>query len=571
MNIVRDLHIYQKIRENLGLTLVLVLAGLLRFLLLTLKAPHFDEGVYGFFVQEIWRRGFFPYDPANFHGPIYYYALQVSEQIFGTGLFAFRAMSGAISILSVFYVWRLNRFFGEVAIWAALALAVSPAAVFYSRYAMHESMFILFQVLFAYHYFNFLDRANAKSACLMGIYGALLFATKETTIIFLFCFLFAGLIGKFLENIDFRAKSPQKLTGQFYLILNSLRGPKNTNLFLILLAIGVGLISICFIFSGLGTQASRILDFFRAYSFWTKTGVQHVSGHEKPFIYWFELLVRYEWPAFVGLLVSPLLIFFGSRSARFFSFFAVGNLLAYALIPYKTPWCILGITWPLYFVIGFAMAEMRSFKFAQAIAFAKSSMSSDKHIRSKRGSAVLGLLICAVSLGMAVRLNFFHFHDSTEPYVYVQSSTDLNSIAEIVNNRVHYFPEDLNMSILIGLKTTWPFPWTLSNFTQLSYREILQDSPGGEVLPAVVAQKKLLESADVIMVDLVDEAKIEKQISRKYFKSKFKVRDSYNICTLFLNAEKFAMGDILFAQGRKLGGELSIMNFSVVDPIGVTQ
>ncbi len=562
MNIVRDLRIYQQTRENFGLICVLIVAGLLRFLFLTLKAPHFDEGVYGFFVQEIWRKGLFPYDPSNFHGPTYYYALQVAEQVFGRGIFAFRCASGICSMLTVYYVWRLNRFFGEVAIWAALALAVSPAAVFYSRYVMHESMFVLFQVLFAHHYFNFIDRPNPKSACAIGIYTALLFATKETAVIFLFCFLFSSLLVKLLENLNAKmnlAKRAQDL-------LQSVLGPEKVNLKWILLSIGAFALCICFIFSGLGQEGGRIADFFRAYTFWTKTGTQHASGHEKPFIYWFELLVRYEWPAFVGLLVSPVMIILGSKPARFFGFFAIGNLLAYALIPYKTPWCILGITWPLYFLMGYAMAEMRSFKFVQAIAISKSELSSQTHHRSKRLSSLLALGLCVVSLGMATRLNFFHFEDSAEPYVYVQSSEDINSISEILKHRVQNFPEDINMNILIGLKTTWPFPWTLSDFTHLSYREILTETPGKEPAAAALDLKKLIQDSDVIMVDFNDESKIEKQINRKYFKTSFKVRDSYNLCTLFLSADKFQLSDLAFAQARSLGGETSIIKFSSVEP-----
>ena len=558
MNIVRDMQIYQKIRENLGLTCLLILAALLRFLFLTLKAPHFDEGVYGFFVQEIWRRGLFPYDPSNFHGPSYYYALQVAEQVLGRGIFAYRFASGIFSMLTVYYVWRLNKFFGEVAIWAALAVAVSPAAVFYSRYAMHESMFVLFQVLFAHHYFDFIAKPNPKSACWIGIYTALLFATKETTIIFLFCFLFASLLVKIFE----RRKG----------LLTSLLGAQRIHLRWILLSIAVCFLAICFIFSGLGGEPQRIADFFRAYSFWAKTGTQHASGHEKPFIYWFELLVRYEWPAFVGLLVAPVLIILGSRPARFFGFFALGNLLAYAIIPYKTPWCILGIIWPLYFLMGFAMAKMRSFKFVQAIAISNSNMDSRLHYRSKRVSALLAIGLCAISLAMAIRLNFFHFQDSSEPYVYVQSSEDVNSIVEILKRRVQNFPEEINMSILVGLKATWPFPWTLSDFTHLSYREIFVEPNGSDIPAPIKEQKRLIETADVIMVDMIDEPKIEKQITRKYFKSQFKVRDSYNICTLYLNSEKFQLSDLSFAQARNLGGEISIMNFSSAEPkASVTQ
>ncbi len=558
MNIVRDLQIYQKTRENFGLVCLLIVAGLLRFLFLTMKAPHFDEGVYGFFVQEIWRRGFFPYDPTNFHGPTYYYALQVAEQIFGKGIFAFRFGSGLFSVLTVYYVWRLNKFFGEVAIWAAVAVAVSPAAVFYSRYTMHESMFILFQVLFAFHYFDYLAKPSAKSACWLGIYAALLFATKETAIIFLVCFL----LSSFLSNWVAQGKP----WFQYFIKLGrSIFDDRKR----VVLSVGVSFALICFIFSGLLSEPHRIADFFRAYLFWTKTGTQHASGHEKSFVYWFELLVRYEWPAFAGLLVSPFLIFLGSKPARFFAFFALSNLLAYAVIPYKTPWCILGIVWPLYFLMGFAMVEMYSIKFVQAIALKHEAMSADRHFRSMRRSGLLSIALCLASLVLAIRLNFFHFQDTTEPYVYVQSSEDVNSISEILSHHIRIFPEDLNMNFVVGMRATWPFPWTLSGFTRISYRSILADPVNVDPIPAVAEQRKSIENADVIMIDVIDEPKIAQHITRKYFKSRFRLRDSYNNCILFLNSEKFQMSDLAFVQGRVLGGETSIMNFSVVEPASV--
>jgi len=551
MNFNKDSQILRWPKENLGLISLLLCSALLRCLFLTLKSPHFDEGVYGFFVQEIWRKGFFPYDPSNFHGPAYYYALQLAEQIFGRGIFGFRLMSGIFSWLTIVYVWRMNKFFGEVAIWAALAIAVSPSAVFYSRYAMHESMFVLFQVLFVHHYFDFISEKNATSACKMGIYAALCFANKETTIIFLFCFLFSALLTEMF--------SKKKRFGEVFAFLKD----KDILKFIFLGILSASALTF-FLFSGLFSEPVRVFDFFRAYSFWTKTGTQHLSGHEKPFYYWFSLLLRYEWPAFIGLLVSPLLLFVGSKASRLFSFFSLGTLAAYAIIPYKTPWCILGIVWPLCFVTGFAMTEIRSHRFFQAVVVNSKSSSEISHVRSKFICGTLALILCFVSLVMCIRLNFFYFEDSNEPYVYVQSSADVNSISNVIKLKEQTASEDLNMNIIVGLKVAWPFPWILSDFTHVSYREIVAESDNGPQTQAVQDQRKLVDTADVILVDLDDSAKIEKQLNKKYFKSPFKLRDSYNICSVYFNAEKFQLSELKRLENEIVGGEASLMKFGVV-------
>src|SRR5437773_9335993 len=66
-------------RERLAETgwapwLILGLAIFLRFLLLGIKPPHFDEGINGWFVDQVVKTGFYKYDPTNYHGPLHFYA-----------------------------------------------------------------------------------------------------------------------------------------------------------------------------------------------------------------------------------------------------------------------------------------------------------------------------------------------------------------------------------------------------------------------------------------------------------------------------------------------------------------
>lgn len=554
--------------DHRGLSLLLLVSGVLRFLFLEMKAPHFDEGVYGFFVQEIWRKGFFPYDPSNFHGPIYYYALQISELVFGRGLFAFRVISGVFSLATIYHAWKLNKYFGEVAIWAAIIIAFSPSAVFYSRYTMHEALFVLLQVLFVHQIYELKHEMKISAGVKLGIYAALCFANKETTIIFLFCILFSVFLA---ELFTFPKKQKINL-GLLLVQFGKVWSFFNQRFFLVsfVALLSLSLLTL-FIFSGFGSEPSRISDFFKAYSFWARTGTQNLSGHEKPFIYWFQLLIRYEWPALIGLLLTPYLILFGSKDSRLFSFFALGSLLAYSIIPYKTPWCILNIVWPLAFVFGFALTELRSYQFFKNIVLKSNALSALEHARSNALSSLLAISVCLLSLVLCIQLNFFHFNDSSEPYVYVQSSTDVNIVMRFIDQRVRAFPEDLNMKILVALKVAWPFPWLLSGLTAVSYREIFSFPENGSETPALSEQKKMIENADVILVDQVDTGKIERQINKEFYESTFRLRDSYNACTLFLSADKFKVNQNEFEADINRfvpsGGDRLDMKFKKVEAV----
>src|SRR5262249_37901761 len=52
---------------------ILTAAALLRLVDLTLKPLHHDEGVNGLFITNLFRTGFYHYDPGNYHGPSLYY------------------------------------------------------------------------------------------------------------------------------------------------------------------------------------------------------------------------------------------------------------------------------------------------------------------------------------------------------------------------------------------------------------------------------------------------------------------------------------------------------------------
>src|SRR6266404_6411152 len=59
--------------------MIIGLAAFLRFFLLGIKPPHFDEGINGWFVDQVIKNGFYRYDPTNYHGPLHFKSRRSEE------------------------------------------------------------------------------------------------------------------------------------------------------------------------------------------------------------------------------------------------------------------------------------------------------------------------------------------------------------------------------------------------------------------------------------------------------------------------------------------------------------
>ena len=107
------------------------MARLLRFLFLGIKPPHFDEGINGWFVDQVVKNGFYNYDPTNYHGPLHFYILLLSQTLFGRNVWALRLPVVCASIAAIYVTLKYEPFLGRtVSRIAAFAMAVSPGFVF---------------------------------------------------------------------------------------------------------------------------------------------------------------------------------------------------------------------------------------------------------------------------------------------------------------------------------------------------------------------------------------------------------------------------------------------------------
>ena len=412
---------------------LLLLAAALRFFWLDNKPLHFDESINGHFVGLMWEQGYYRYDPTNFHGPLLFYLFQVSELIWGQGVWAFRFVTSLFSLASVallfFYRAELGR---QGAFMAASALALSPAFVFFGRSGIHEAPFVFFQIWTTLSILRWLGHGGIRGAwgLALGLTGQLLL--KET---FALWFVSAVLA-----------------MGYLYREWNWLGIWRSVQKHLWL--IGACVLVWAALFSSLGQNPQGLLDFFRAYFPWLKTGLGD-SGHEKEFTYWLELLARWEPWLFVGFAGAwvgamqkvPLLRFLGIHALLLF--------LIYSAIPYKTPWCLLSVAASFALLFGF-MAQ--SFW--------------DMMKKKPRGLFVgfLFLSLAAFYQGyLHAYLNFTEEPPLEHPYVYVQSTIELKDWMEAYQEMTRISPELFLRPVLVALQDPWPFPWILRNQTNVRY------------------------------------------------------------------------------------------------------
>jgi predicted membrane-bound mannosyltransferase len=141
---------------------IAVLGAFLRFVVLSIKPFHHDEGVNGFFLTGLLKDGHYHYDPSNYHGPTLYFLTLPWAEIFGLNTIPVRmsmAVFGAITVVLVLYLRRYLCNTGTL--FAAFFVAISPGLVFISRYFIHETFFIFLTFAMAVSITLFIEKWEA--------------------------------------------------------------------------------------------------------------------------------------------------------------------------------------------------------------------------------------------------------------------------------------------------------------------------------------------------------------------------------------------------------------------------
>src|SRR6202162_719128 len=499
--------------------IILGLATFLRFLLLGMKPPHFDEGINGWFVDQVVKTGFYNYDPTNYHGPLHFYVLLASQTLLGRNLWALRLPVVLVSIGCVWLTLKFEQFVGKmISRIGALAMAVSPGFVFYGRYSIHEVWILFFTMLFFFGLFGLWKLGTAKYLwCAgMGLTGMIL--SKETYILHVACAIIAIPV-LWISNFIIEKASAFLLTTKprrglkFYFCriiagvgepLSDLESaPQTWNYVDLAVMVGTGVALIVFFYSGTFFHWSGIRGLYQAYTPWFKTGTEG-HGHEKSWYYWVALICHYELPVLAGLLICVFALRFKTVTLRYLAIYGVGALMAYSIVKYKTPWCVISLIWPFVFTFGamVTIAPMRlkgvTYRWIALVLFGfvgytvfyvvnSAWPATWDHLWPYWLIAGAGLLLVVLidrllteifaallivwSLGDCIWLNYFRCTTDTEPYVYVQTYNDIKKFTDPILRIAHADPRAYQLVGHIIRASPYPLPWILGEFGRIGYYE----------------------------------------------------------------------------------------------------
>lgn len=446
---------------------ILVILGLvvwagfyLRFIDLGQKPMHTDEAVNGVMIQQSLAGEDVHFDPGHYHGPLLRYlsipVVVMADAIAGDGLTEgslrwLTALAGGLGVLG--YILFRTQAGRDGSFVALVFAAVSPPMVYYSRYFIHESVFVLFSLIFLYCVWRFFEEKTLRFAIWTGVMAGLLHATRETVVLVLTASVIALLV-------SFGKDWKQQLTW-----LVSKEGLQR-------LGVGVlsGAIVSVFFYSAFFTYWQGPVDSMLTYfNYQTQAGHEDswyyylglILGERTPVSYWGQVWILILaaaglWQAFVEKeREAPRLPYF-----RFIASYTLVTTALYSIISYKTPWLMLNflVGWILLAGIGWVYLWGK--------------------LRSVLVHAIL-VIVLLFSLGHSLRqswlLSFRFSADPRNPFVYSHTSPDLMNLVERIERLSQLHPDGTGMRIDIAGMEYWPLPWYLREYPNVGYWESLPE------------------------------------------------------------------------------------------------
>jgi predicted membrane-bound mannosyltransferase len=392
------------------------------------RPMHGDEAVHAFKFGELLEDGFYDYDPNEYHGPtLNYFTLipawcaraQKSTDLSETTLRIVPVFFGVLLILLLLLmVDGLGR---AGSICAAVLTAISPAMVYYSRYYIQEMLLVCFTFGVIASGYRYSRSKSIKWAILAGIFLGLMNATKETCIIAYGSMVLALVLTLLMSG---------RQNGS---VLNPIKTIKPCHLIAALVAAAI--VSVLF-FSSFLSNPTGILDSVRTYTtYFDRAGQNQLHNHP------WAIIKRPMKGVDFHLL-------------RFIAFYTLAMTVVYSVIPYKTPWCLLGFLHGMILLAGVGAVAL---------------INLTPNILWRM---LIGILLIASGSHLAWQgyLNSYKYHsDSRNPYVYAHPTTDVFTITERVEELAKVHPDGHAMLIQVICPggDYWPLPWYFRHFEKV--------------------------------------------------------------------------------------------------------
>lgn len=472
-------------------TCILLLAvGALAFRLPALdnRPMHGDEAVHAFKFRQLWEEGFYRYDPQEFHGPTLYYATLPAVWLSGARQFAatderhYRAVTAVFGAAMVLLLVLLQDGLGRpAALCAGALLAISPAFVFYSRYYIQETLLAFFTLALVAAGWRYAQSHRPGWLWAAGLATGLMIATKETACLSVGTAAMAAAlarIGTRKAGASLPHPCPLPPTGP-----GSAWNPR-----LVAGAAVVALVTASLFLSGFFRNPAGLWDYLRAYGPWLQRAGE-TDLHRHSWHYYLGLLGythRMRGPVWSeGYVLGLALVGLGAgftrlgqrglgihpRLVRFLGLYTVVLTLAYSLIPYKTPWCLLNFLEGMILLAGVGAAVLIHWVPGRLL----------------KGLMGLLLLLGGSHLGwLSYQTSFIYPTDGRNPYAYAQPVPDIVDLGQRVKELAEVSPQ--GQALVVNVFSVdpyyWPLPWYLRGFPNVGYWTEVPPNPAAPVVIA---------------------------------------------------------------------------------------
>lgn len=460
--------------------LIIVCGGLLRFHALDSVPLHHDEGINGSFLIGLFRSGYYVYQPENYHGPTLYYFALVSSYLFGLNSFAIRLVTIIFGLGIILVLLLMRRELGSMAsISTALMICVSPGAVYFSRYFIHETLLVFFSLAVAVAAVKYL-RTTRRVLLLAGAASlALMVTTKETAVISIFTLVFAVIVTDLFVTLRTHPEAPLQRSKIFGYVqgFNRLHVPQ------VIAALSLFTLIYTLFYTSFLTHPWGLVDSFRTYFFWAQTAT---GEHPHSWSAYFEWLYKEE-TALLALGALGLLFAIAKPISRFtlcIGLWGFTTIAIYSLITYKTPWITLNFIPPLAITGGFLIQSIyNSFSGSPVGSFILKS---------------IAMVLLATSIGFSLKreiaLNYRGYDDDSYSYVYAHTQRGLLSLVEMIDDqRKASGKEAVDYTIDVMSPDYWPLPWYLKDYVKLDYPGYVKEKTSADMVICNYLQKGVCE------------------------------------------------------------------------------
>jgi uncharacterized protein (TIGR03663 family) len=453
-----------------GLVLLLGVGLGLRAPRLTLRPFHNDEGVNAMNFRRLDVTHNYQYNPDEFHGPTLAYLTLPAVWLQGGGDFndfteaTYRGVTVAFGLGLILLLLLVARDLGRAqTLWAAAFTALSPAMVFYSRYYIHEMLLVFFTAGSFFCIWRCAQSGRAAWAVAAGIGVGLMYATKET-----FVFALAALA---------LAIATSAVWGRWRDGVTGFQPRWNWRH--LAAALGAAVVTALVFFSSFFTNSAGPLGALRTYLPWLRRA-GGATEHVHPWNFYFERLLFFHvrgGPYWSEGLIAALALagFCGALRGRnlllrLVAFYTFWLTLIYTVLPYKTPWCLLGFYHGMILLAGagavllWQACQSAWLKMVVAIVLAAGVM----HLawQSYRGNFAAdsnGVPYCA---------------SVKNPYVYSQTLPDALRLVATVEALAHASAQGYGtVTEVMSPESYWPLPWYLRRFTNVGYWDKIPAQP----------------------------------------------------------------------------------------------